>query len=121
MVGDYGATVPAQMRSGPRWFAGPADAIFQNLNLVPDARPDHILVFGADHIYRMDPRQMLAHHVASEAGVTVAAIRSPIEEAGSLDVLEADQRGRIQPFPADPSYHSGLPYSPHPSAASIAN
>src|SRR5487761_1712788 len=65
MVGDYVATVPAQMRRGPRWFAGSADAIFQNLNLV----------FGADHIYRMDPQQMLADHVASGAGVTVAAIR----------------------------------------------
>src|SRR5213595_2786263 len=68
MVGDYVATVPAQMRRGPRWFAGSADAVFQNLNLVHDDRPDHILVFGADHIYRMDPRQMLAHHVAAGAG-----------------------------------------------------
>ena len=64
-LGNYVATVPAQMRVGPRWFAGSADAIFQNLNLLYDERPDHVMVLGADHIYRMDPRQMLAHHVAS--------------------------------------------------------
>src|SRR3954447_3773680 len=68
MLTNYVATVPAQMRRGPRWFAGSADAIFQNLNLVYDEQPDFIIVFGADHIYRMDPRQMLAAHVASGAG-----------------------------------------------------
>src|SRR5258708_35878510 len=121
MVGDYGATVPAQMRSGPRWFAGPADAIFQNLNLVPDARPDHILVFGADHIYRMDPQQMLAHHVASGAGVTVAAIRTPIEESASFGVIETDERGRILAFREKPSNPTGRPDAPHHTLAPRAN
>src|SRR5437899_10581527 len=55
-LGNYVAPVPAQMRRGPRWFAGSADAIYQNLNLLGDERPDYICVFGADHIYRMDPR-----------------------------------------------------------------
>ena len=59
MLNNYVASVPAQMRRGPRWFAGSADAIFQNLNLIYDELPDYILVFGADNIYRMDPRQML--------------------------------------------------------------
>ena len=58
-------TVPAQMRHGPRWFAGSADAIYQNLNLVEDEDPDYICVFGADHIYRMDPTQIVAEHLAS--------------------------------------------------------
>src|SRR5580698_5347957 len=53
LLGNYVTTVPAQMRNGPQWFAGSADAIFQNLNLVFDERPDYICVFGADHIYRM--------------------------------------------------------------------
>ena len=48
--------MPAQQRLGPRWFAGSADAIFQSLNLIYDERPDHVIVFGADHIYRMDPQ-----------------------------------------------------------------
>ena len=75
LLGNYVTPVPAQMRHGPRWFAGSADAIFQNLNLIYDERPEHIIVFGADHIYRMDPGQMIDQHVASGAGVTVAGIR----------------------------------------------
>src|SRR5919107_4591888 len=78
MLGNYVASVPAQMRRGPRWFAGSADAIFQNLNLVYDERPDYILVFGADHIYRMDPSQMVDQHVKSGAALTVAAVRVPL-------------------------------------------
>src|SRR5215218_10844476 len=88
MLQNYVATVPAQMRRGPHWFAGSADAIFQNLNLVHDERPDYILVFGADHIYRMDPRQMLDHHIASGAGLTVAAVRAPLEQASAFGVIE---------------------------------
>src|SRR6476620_10570580 len=88
MLGNYVATVPAQMRRGPRWFAGSADAIFQNLNLVNDEWPDYILVCGADHIYRMDPRQMLTHHIKSGAGLTVAAVRSPLEQASAFGVID---------------------------------
>src|SRR5689334_5910664 len=58
MLGNYVATVPAQMRRGPRWFTGSADAVYQNLNLIYDERPDCICVFGADHLYRMAPRQV---------------------------------------------------------------
>ena len=68
MVGDYVTPVPAQQRLGPRWFTGSADAIFQSLNLVADERPDIVVVFGADNVYRMDPRQMVQQHVDSGAG-----------------------------------------------------
>ena len=65
LLGNYVTPVPAQMRRGPRWFAGSADAIYQNFNLLNDERPDYVIVFGADHIYRMDPRQMVDQHIAS--------------------------------------------------------
>ena len=68
LLGNYVTPVPAQMRRGPRWFAGSADAIYQNMNLISDERPDYICVFGADHIYRMDPRQMIEQHLESGAG-----------------------------------------------------
>jgi glucose-1-phosphate adenylyltransferase len=55
LLGNYVAPVPAQMRRGPRWFAGSADAIYQNFNLLRDEKPKYVIVFGADHIYRMDP------------------------------------------------------------------
>ena len=74
-LGNYVTSVPAQMRHGPRWFLGSADALYQNLNLIDDERPDYVFVFGADHFYRIDPRQFLDHHIDSGAGVTVSAIR----------------------------------------------
>jgi len=121
MLGDYVAPVPAQMRRGRRWFAGSADAIFQNLNLVYDHCPDHILVFGADHIYRMDTSQMLADHIASGAGVTVAAIRCPIEESPSLGVIQADPDGMIRAFLEKPTDAHGLPGAPGEVLASMGN
>ena len=98
LLDNYVTPVPAQMRRGPQWFQGSADAIYQNLNLIYDERPDIVAVFGADHIYRMDPRQMVDQHVATGAGVTVAAIPVPRAEAHQFGVIEADQSGRILAF-----------------------
>src|SRR5262249_14765559 len=94
MLGNYRASLPAQMRHGPRWFAGSADAIFQNLNLVYDEGPDYILVFGADNIYRMDPRQLVEHHAKSGAGLTVAALRVPRAQASAFGVIERGANSR---------------------------
>ena len=77
VLGQYITPVPAQQRLGRRWYTGSADAIHQSQNLIFDEHPDHIAVFGADHVYRMDPAQMIDAHVASGAGVTVAGIRVP--------------------------------------------
>ena len=75
LLGNYVTPVPAQQRLGPHWYTGSADAIFQSMNLINDEQPDIVIVFGADHVYRMDPMQMIEHHVQHGAGVTVAAIR----------------------------------------------
>src|SRR3954469_415135 len=91
LLGNYVTPVPAQQRLGPRWYEGSADAIFQSLNLVFDEKPEHVIVFGADHIYRMDPRQMVDQHIASGAGVTVAAIRQPITLADQFGVIETEE------------------------------
>ena len=72
LLGNYVTPVPAQQRLGPRWYTGSADAIFQSLNLIYDERPEIVVVFGADHVYRMDPAQMVDQHIATGAGVTVA-------------------------------------------------
>ena len=90
------------MRRGPRWFAGSADAIYQNFNLLNDERPDYVIVFGADHIYRMDPRQMVDQHIASGAGVTVAALRAPLDQADQFGVIEtAGDGNRIAALPRE--------------------
>ena len=121
MLGNYVASVPAQMRRGPRWFLGSADAIYQNLNLIHDEQPDHILVFGADHIYRMDPQQMLDHHIKSGAGLTVAAVRVPRAQANAFGVIEAGDNGRIAAFREKPLDAPGLPDAPDQIFASMGN
>lgn len=121
MLNNYVASVPAQMRRGPRWFLGSADAIFQNLNLVYDERPDYILVFGADNIYRMDPRQMLEHHVASGAGLTVAALRVPRSQASAFGIIERGSNNRIVAFREKPTDPPGLPDAPDQVFASMGN
>src|SRR5256885_12065053 len=90
LLGNYVTPVPAQQRLGPKWFQGSADAIFQSLNLVYDETPDYVVVFGADHVYRMDPRQMVEQHIATGAGVTVAGVRVPRATAQSFGVIRTD-------------------------------
>jgi len=122
LLGNYVAPVPAQMRRGPRWFAGSADAIFQSLNLIYDERPDYVCVFGADHVYRMDPRQMVEQHIETGAGVTVAGIRAPIAQAPELGVIEPAADGlRVAAFREKPTDAVGLPDAPDEVFASMGN
>jgi glucose-1-phosphate adenylyltransferase len=122
LLGNYVTPVPAQQRLGPRWFAGSADAIYQSLNLVNDERPDYIIVFGADHIYRMDPSQMVDQHIASGAGVTVAGIRQPLATADQFGVIEVAGDGRrISAFREKPKDAVGLPDAPDEVFASMGN
>ena len=95
LLGSYVTPVPAQMRRGPRWFAGSADAIYQNLNLVGDENPDYLIVFGADHIYRMDVSQMVEFHRQAGADVTVAARPVPLADASQFGVLAVDGTRKI--------------------------
>ena len=62
LLGNYVTPVPAQQRLGPYWYTGSADAIYQSMNLINDEKPDIVIVIGADHVYRMDPAQMIEHH-----------------------------------------------------------
>jgi glucose-1-phosphate adenylyltransferase len=113
ILGNYVISVPAQMRQGPHWFSGSADAIYQNLNLIRDERPDYVIVFGADHIYRMDPAGWSTAARRQRGGVTVAAIRTPIEEADQFGVIETAADGRkIARFREKPRTPSGCPTPP---------
>jgi len=113
LLGNYVTPVPAQQRLGPHWFTGSADAIYQSLNLIYDERPDLVIVFGADHVYRMDPRQMINQHLERSAGVTVAAIPVPRDEATAFGVIQTGPDGQsIEAFlekPADPPARPGHP------------
>ncbi|MBL7494835.1 glucose-1-phosphate adenylyltransferase [Frankia sp. CNm7] len=122
LLGNYITPVPAQQRLGPQWFSGSADAIHQSLNLVYDETPDIVVVFGADHVYRMDPRQMVEQHIETGAGVTVAALRVPRSEATGLGVIRPAADGRtIDEFLEKPANPPGLPDSPDETLASMGN
>jgi glucose-1-phosphate adenylyltransferase len=122
LLGNYVTPVPAQQRLGPYWFAGSADAIHQSYNLITDERPDYVIVFGADHIYRMDPGQMVEQHIESGAGVTVAGIRQPLSEADQFGVIDVAAGSRqIQAFREKPKDAQGLPDSPDEIYASMGN
>jgi glucose-1-phosphate adenylyltransferase len=122
LLGNYVTPVPAQQRLGPRWYLGSADAIYQSLNLVYDDRPDIVVVFGADHVYRMDPRQMVEQHLDTGAGLTVAGIRVPRSEAGGFGVISPAADGRrIEAFLEKPADPPGLPDAPDQVFASMGN
>jgi glucose-1-phosphate adenylyltransferase len=120
LLGNYVTPVPAQQRLGPHWFEGSADAIHQSLNLIHDERPDYVCVFGADHIYRIDPREMVARHVEWGASVTVAGIRVPLADAGQFGVIEPKSDGHtIARFREKPSDPVGLADAPDQAYASM--
>lgn len=121
VLGHYVEMVPAQMRTGPEWYKGSADAIYQNLNLITDEQPDHVLVFGSDHIYRMDVRQMLDMHVATEAECTVAAIPVPLSEAHQFGICKIDEDGRLIDFLEKPANPPAMPGRPDMALASMGN
>jgi glucose-1-phosphate adenylyltransferase len=122
LLGNYITPVPAQQRLGPRWYTGSADAILQNFNLIHDENPKHVIVFGADHVYRMNPDQMYQQHLQTGAGVTVAAIRVKRSEASEFGVIElADDGITIKAFHEKPANPPAMPGHPDLSLVSMGN
>jgi glucose-1-phosphate adenylyltransferase len=113
--------VPPQMRTGPEWFEGTADAVFQNINLIREFNPELVVVFGADHIYRMDIRQMIDYHLSKDAAVTVAARPVPVEDASSFGVIVSDTEHRIVSFQEKPRQPVSTPGDPKRSYVSMGN
>jgi glucose-1-phosphate adenylyltransferase len=106
---SFVSVVPPQMRARDGWYEGTADAVYQNLNLIADWQPDVIAVFGADHVYRMDIRQMLDEHLNHDADATVAALPVPAEAATGFGILEVDAHGRMIGFEEKPSVPKQMP------------
>ncbi|HSE57103.1 MAG TPA: glucose-1-phosphate adenylyltransferase [Nitrospiraceae bacterium] len=115
------SVVPPQMRAREGWYEGTADAVYQNLNLVEDFRPDIIAVFGADHVYRMDIRQMVQQHVERTSDVTVGALPVPLADARSFGILEVDAAGRMIGFEEKPAAPKPMPGRPDHALSSMGN
>src|SRR5947208_554812 len=122
-IGQYVDVVPAQMRKGPFWFRGTADAVFQNLELIFDEQPDTVCVFGGDHIYKMDVGQMLQEHLANDADLTIATIPVPATESRHFGVVEIDPDYRVTGFVEKPKQGDAktIPDRPDMILASMGN
>ncbi|HVS33368.1 MAG TPA: glucose-1-phosphate adenylyltransferase [Thermoanaerobaculia bacterium] len=121
-IGQYVDVVPAQMRKGPFWFRGTADAVYQNLELIFDESPDLVCVFGGDHIYKMDVNQMLREHLATDADLTIATIPVPLHEARSFGIVEIDSDWRVTGFVEKPKEGAKtIPGRPDMVLASMGN
>lgn len=113
--------VPPQMQRGPEWFQGTADSVYQNLHLIHALKPDIVAVFGADHIYRMDVRQMIRFHVEHDADATVAALPVPLDQVSSFGIVRTDGHGRIRDFQEKPASVEPMPGRPGHALASMGN
>jgi glucose-1-phosphate adenylyltransferase len=118
---QFVTVVPPQMTQAHMQFGGTADAVYQSLNLMNMHRPDLVAVFGADHIYRMDVRQMVRFHCESDADVSVAAIPVPLDQAANFGIIEADASGRVLGFHEKPVFAKPMPDDPQCAYASMGN
>ena len=120
-VGHYVEVVPAQQRTGKHWYMGSADAIFQNLNLIRDVHPEHVCVFGSDHIYKMDVSQLMTFHRQKRAALTIAAIPMPLEQAHQFGVIHVDEDWRVVGFQEKPKTPTPIPSMPTHALVSMGN
>lgn len=121
MLGHGIDPVPPQMRKGPHWYRGTADAVYQNLHMLDNEDPDYVCVFGGDHIYKMDIRQMLNYHIEKKADITVAVIPVPISQAKSFGIAVVDHNWKIQDFEEKPDNPKSMPQDKEKVLASIGN
>lgn len=113
--------IPTQMRMGKRWYEGTADAIYQNMQIIQEHDPEHVCVFGSDHIYKMDVRQMVDLHKKRNAKCTVAAIKVPIDEASSFGVIVVDEDWKMIGFSEKPPQPKPVPGDPQHALVSMGN
>jgi glucose-1-phosphate adenylyltransferase len=118
-LGEFIEVIPAQQRVDEEWYQGTADAIYQNMYILQDERPDLILVLAGDHIYKMDYRKMIAHHVEKKADLTIGAIRMDRRFSREFGVIEIDPAWRIVGFQEKPDDPRTIPGDPEGILASM--
>jgi glucose-1-phosphate adenylyltransferase len=111
--------LPAQQRIEDSWYAGTADAVYQNLDIIRIHKPDHVLILAGDHIYKMDYGTMLARHAESEADMTIGCIEVPLKDAKAFGVLSVDTDGRVVEFTEKPEQPQSIPGKTDTALASM--
>jgi glucose-1-phosphate adenylyltransferase len=117
--GEFIELLPAQQRVAANWYAGTADAVFQNIDISRRLEPDYVLVLAGDHIYKMDYSRMLAEHLRRNAEVTVGAVEVPVAAAHAFGVMQVDHDARVLHFEEKPPHPAPLPWSPGMALASM--
>ena len=120
-LGEFVEVLPASQRTSSSWYAGTADAIYQNLDIIRAWRPKHILVLSGDHVYKMDYGPLLAFHVENGADMTISCIEVPLKEASEFGVIGVNQENRVMSFEEKPAQPSPLPGSKHTALVSMGN
>lgn len=118
-LGEFVELLPAQQRAGEDWYAGTADAIYQNIDIIRLHDPAFLLILGGDHIYKMDYGAMLAAHVSSDADITVGCMPVPLQKASAFGIMEVDTDNRIKRFMEKPAQCPGMPGDPARALASM--
>lgn len=116
---EFVELLPAQQRIDSSWYAGTADAVLQNLDIIRSHRPEYVLILAGDHVYKMDYGTMLAAHVEREADITVGCIEAPIEEASAFGVMSVDDEYRIRDFQEKPEHPRPMPGNPSKALVSM--
>jgi glucose-1-phosphate adenylyltransferase len=117
--GEFVELLPAQQRIETSWYAGTADAIYQNIDIIRAHAPSYVLILAGDHIYKMDYGAMLAHHVETQADITVGCIEVPLEKASEFGVMGIDEDTRIRSFIEKPRDPTPIPGNPDTALCSM--
>jgi glucose-1-phosphate adenylyltransferase len=117
--GEFVELLPAQQRIETSWYAGTADAIYQNLDIIRNHNPSYVLVLAGDHIYKMDYGPMIASHVEHQADVTVGCVEVPLARASEFGVMTVDREGMVARFSEKPKNPEPLPDRPDATLASM--
>jgi glucose-1-phosphate adenylyltransferase len=118
-LGEFVEILPASQRTSGEWYAGTADAVYQNRDIIEALKPKHVLVLAGDHVYKMDYGEMLAHHVAKEARMTVACLTVSLEDARGFGVMTVDEAQRVTAFDEKPAHPRPMPGSSDRALASM--
>jgi glucose-1-phosphate adenylyltransferase len=118
-LGEFVELLPAQQRIDSAWYAGTADAIYQNLDIIRSHSPEYVLILAGDHIYQMDYGPMLAYHVERDADLTIGCLEVPVADARSFGVMKVDEQWNVTGFHEKPTHPESIPGKEGVSLASM--
>ena len=116
---EFVELLPAQQRIESNWYAGTADAIYQNLDIIRNHDPEYVLILAGDHVYKMDYGAMVAHHVETGADLTVGCIEVTCERARDFGVMQVNEAGQVLDFVEKPAEPQCIPGRPDVALASM--